>query len=135
MTAHLQIKHGPQTGRRIPLSTTTPAKFGAKNGSDTPCFEIENGAEGYMIRLRVEGLPVFVNGREVTQPQSLKDGDEIALPPEMIFVYRQTNQTMAGSRTKVKNGADGVPGWLIWIGLILLINLLSAIFNWPFWVW
>ena len=25
--------------------------------------------------------------------------------------------------------------WLIWIGVLLLINLLSYLFNWPFWVY
>lgn len=34
-----------------------------------------------------------------------------------------------------KQGGDGLPGWVIWIGILLLINLLSYIFDWPFWIW
>lgn len=26
-------------------------------------------------------------------------------------------------------------GWLVWIGLLLFINLLSYLFDWPFWVY
>ena len=29
---------------------------------------------------------------------------------------------------------DGM-GWLVWIGGVLLINLLSYLFNWGFWIW
>lgn len=30
---------------------------------------------------------------------------------------------------------SGCASWLIWIGLLLLINLLSWIFDWSFWVY
>jgi hypothetical protein len=30
---------------------------------------------------------------------------------------------------------NGCLGWLIWIGILLLINLLSWIFDWSFWVY
>ncbi len=26
-------------------------------------------------------------------------------------------------------------GWLIWIGMLVLINMLSYVFDWPFWVY
>ncbi len=26
-------------------------------------------------------------------------------------------------------------GWLAWIGLLILINFLSYVFDWPFWVY
>lgn len=29
----------------------------------------------------------------------------------------------------------GIPGWLIWIGLLIGINVLSYLFDWPFWVY
>ena len=28
-----------------------------------------------------------------------------------------------------------LPGWFVWIGLLLLINLLSWMFNWSFWIY
>lgn len=28
-----------------------------------------------------------------------------------------------------------VGGWLVWIGILLFINLLSWIFDWSFWVY
>lgn len=32
-------------------------------------------------------------------------------------------------------GGGGGMGWLIWIGALLFINLLSYLFNWPFWIY
>ncbi len=29
----------------------------------------------------------------------------------------------------------GGGGWLMWIGVLLLINFLSYVFDWPFWVY
>jgi hypothetical protein len=31
-------------------------------------------------------------------------------------------------------GGEGM-GWLVWIGGIVLINVLSYLFNWNFWIW
>ncbi len=31
------------------------------------------------------------------------------------------------------SGSTG--GWLTWIGLLLLVNFLSYVFDWPFWVY
>lgn len=31
-------------------------------------------------------------------------------------------------------GGEGM-GWLLWIGALLFINLLSWLFDWPFWVY
>ncbi len=42
---------------------------------------------------------------------------------------------MAAARTRQKASGGGGTSWLIWIGLLLLINLLSYIFNWPFWIY
>ena len=36
----------------------------------------------------------------------------------------------AGSR-----GGGGGMSWLIWIGLLIGINVLSYLFNWPFWIY
>jgi hypothetical protein len=29
----------------------------------------------------------------------------------------------------------GAGGWLVWIGLLILINFLSWLFDWSFWVY
>lgn len=33
------------------------------------------------------------------------------------------------------SGGDGAAGWAIWIAVLLGINLLSAIFDWGFWLY
>jgi len=32
-------------------------------------------------------------------------------------------------------GGKGVMGWVVFIGIILLVNLLSYIFDWPVWIY
>lgn len=34
-----------------------------------------------------------------------------------------------------KDGGSGAMGWIGWIGILLLINFLSWIFGWSFWIW
>jgi hypothetical protein len=31
--------------------------------------------------------------------------------------------------------SGGATGWLVWIGLLILINFLSWAFNWSFWIY
>jgi len=38
-------------------------------------------------------------------------------------------------RDTTSAGDGGAMSWLVWIGLLILINVLSAIFDWPFWVY
>ncbi len=30
---------------------------------------------------------------------------------------------------------SGVPGWLIWVGVLIGVNVLSYVFDWPFWIY
>ena len=39
------------------------------------------------------------------------------------------------SEAGAKSGGGGGKSWLIWIGALLLINLLSYLFDWPFWIY
>lgn len=45
------------------------------------------------------------------------------------------SQSSLGQTSSSGGGDDGAMGWVIWIGLILLINFLSYLFNWPFWIY
>ncbi len=43
-------------------------------------------------------------------------------------------QAQLAGRTASQGGGEGM-GWLIWIGALLVINLLSYVFNWGFWLY
>ncbi len=45
-------------------------------------------------------------------------------PPQ----YNQTGAQQGG-------GGSSIPGWLIWILILVGINILSAIFEWDFWIY
>lgn len=70
-----------------------------------------------------------------TPPQSIKD--------KLIGegVDRQTADTIVddfvqyAKEAEAEQSESGGMGWLMWIGIILVINLLSYIFDWPFWLY
>ena len=49
------------------------------------------------------------------------------------FVNRiESNQTQ--SQADHKDHGSGM-GWLVWIGILLFVNLLSYLFDWSFWIY
>ncbi len=46
----------------------------------------------------------------------------------------ELSQAQAQASHHSSGGGEGM-GWLLWIGGILLINLLSYLFNWGFWIY
>ena len=37
--------------------------------------------------------------------------------------------------TYTEDEGSGFPSWLIYVGILIVINGLSAIFDWPFWIY
>jgi predicted acetyltransferase len=42
---------------------------------------------------------------------------------------------MSEAAAAQEESGGGGGGWLLWIGIIIGINVLSYIFNWPFWIY
>jgi hypothetical protein len=40
-----------------------------------------------------------------------------------------------GTPNSGEQGGSGIPGFVIWIGLLLGVNGLSWMFDWPFWIY
>jgi hypothetical protein len=49
-----------------------------------------------------------------------------------VFVGRVHQQAKTNRRAQA---SDDGSGFAIWIGLLLVINFLSWVFNWPFWIY
>ena len=82
----------------------------------------ETGMSDNDIRAALEekGLdPQTIGGLLARQPIH---NEEIVLPSDAL-----------GEEADADEG--GLPGWLVWIGLLILVNVLSYIFDWPFWVY
>ena len=47
----------------------------------------------------------------------------------------QQQSALREARPAQKSTGSGAMGWLVWIGIILLINFLSWVFEWPFWIY
>lgn len=57
---------------------------------------------------------------------------------EAQIVIKQAHLAIRRSQQEGAQHGDegsGVSGWLVWIGILILINILSAIFDWPFWIY
>jgi len=48
---------------------------------------------------------------------------------------RARTRAMDGDSGYQGSGDGGAAGWMIWVGILLLINLLSFLFDWPFWIY
>jgi hypothetical protein len=46
-----------------------------------------------------------------------------------------TGLTEEAADTGLTEEADGCSGWMVWIGILLLINFLSWAFDWSFWLY
>ncbi|MCP4522530.1 MAG: hypothetical protein GY827_12690 [Cytophagales bacterium] len=67
---------------------------------------------------------------------------EKGLDAEMAASVVQNLNAMIEERKAANNpyvedddDGDSAWGWLIWIGILVVVNLLSYIFDWPFWIY
>ncbi len=45
------------------------------------------------------------------------------------------NGAKASAREMNEDGGSGIGGIFIWIGVLALVNILSYVFDWPFWIY
>lgn len=50
-------------------------------------------------------------------------------------VISRANATTLSTSGKKEEKGNGAWGWLVWLGAIGLINLLSYLFDWSFWIY
>ena len=63
--------------------------------------------------------------------QLVDSGWEKSQAEDLVY---SVNMQLAEAQSQQSGGGEGM-GWLLWIGGILLINLLSYLFNWGFWIY
>ena len=66
--------------------------------------------------------------------QLVNSGWEQADADEFVNSIAQHLASAERAAAQSSSGGGGM-GWLIWIGALLLINLLSYLFEWPFWIY
>ena len=67
--------------------------------------------------------------------QLVNNGWEQAAADEFVGSIGQHLAHAQRTAAQSSAGGGGGMGWLVWIGLLLFINLLSWLFNWPFWIY
>lgn len=60
----------------------------------------------------------------------IEQGIEEEVADQFIKTANSTN-----AENLQEDDDSGVGGWVIWIGIILGINFLSYLFDWPFWIY
>ncbi len=63
-----------------------------------------------------------------------EDSDKEARHEMGEFVFQIANHLAEVDSAGSANESE-FPGWVLWGGLLILVNILSAIFDWPFWVY
>lgn len=66
---------------------------------------------------RADGLLEKALGPAPEEPEA-----ETEEPPPIVYIRRH-------------RAAEPMPGWVWWLFALILINVLSAVFNWRFWVY
>lgn len=73
--------------------------------------------------------------QEVTD-QLVSDGwDQEGAAAFVHSVAQQVADGQSGPAPAASGGGGGGSSWLVWIGILVLVNLLSYVFNWPFWIY
>ena len=63
-------------------------------------------------------------------------GTILSIGDGIARIYGLANAMAGGQeRQPARSQGNGAPGWLIWIGILVGINVLSYLFNWGFWIY
>ncbi|MCB0510082.1 MAG: hypothetical protein H6579_04795 [Chitinophagales bacterium] len=54
---------------------------------------------------------------------------------ETISIVMRTVNFVEQQQVAAEDEGSGIKGWIVWIALLVGINVLSAIFDWGFWVY
>ncbi len=55
---------------------------------------------------------------------------------ELVFnVANSLAESSASHSGAMAGHSDGMSSWAIWIGVLVVVNILSATFDWPFWLY
>ncbi|MEO8498035.1 MAG: hypothetical protein ABI614_23465 [Planctomycetota bacterium] len=86
-----------------------------------------------LARLVTESLAKGENIADVSA-QLVNNGWEQGAADEFVGQIALHRASAPRRVAPSKDGGGGM-GWLIWIGVIILINVLSQVFNWGFWIY
>ncbi len=110
-----------------PIRQHRPTRETRMSQQEPPPGQEDDEIEGLAV-LVAENLQKGESPQEITQ-QLVNNGwkeDEAIGFVNSIQYELQSHQATGGSQGM---------GWLVWIGAILLINGLSYLFNWGFWIY
>ena len=92
----------------------------------------EDQAEAQELALLVAKALASGESRESVVADLTNNGWD---PAEANEYVTEIEYQLAEARSRQGGGGGEGMGWLLWISGILLINLLSYLFNWGFWIY
>jgi len=72
---------------------------------------------------------------EIEQELLMKGLDQDEAQTMIAKTDRAMARQASGEERQSSSGLGAAGGWLIWIGVLILINVLSYAFDWPFWIY
>ena len=84
-----------------------------------------------IMHLRNEGKSDW----EIEQELLMKGLDQEEAQTMIAKTDKALARQASGEERASSGGGGGAAGWLIWIGVLILVNVLSYAFDWPFWIY
>lgn len=83
----------------------------------------------FAIDLKKQGLPDYQIKQRLQNDGLDDEAADIVINNLNRMIAERQAETGAGAG---RSGGSGIPGWLIWVGALILFNVLSAAFDWGF---
>ena len=129
MPARLSVKQGPNVGKNYEITTAITIGSNTENTIVVPdtapqLLEIRMGEQGgFVVALLSSAPSVYVNGEPFHSEQVLEEGDEIAIPPNIIYKFQRKEIGTAGAEVvgsaPVKKKTPG------WVTCLIIIGILA----------
>ncbi|MGB1102998.1 MAG: hypothetical protein ACPG21_05160 [Crocinitomicaceae bacterium] len=96
---------------------------------------MENKPDARELYLRIMHLKQEGKSNWEIEQELLMKGLDQEEAQTMISKTEKALARQEAAPAQAEGGGNGVAGWLIWIGVLILVNILSYAFDWPFWIY
>ncbi|MEM7038100.1 MAG: hypothetical protein AAF570_14040 [Bacteroidota bacterium] len=85
----------------------------------------------FAVGLKKQGLPDY----QIKQQLQNKGLNAESADTVIHNINRMIAERMGDYSGRTQGGGSGIPSWAIWVGLLLLVNVLAAALDWGFFLY
>ena len=106
-----------------------------EEGEDEEAEEDEDDEEIQLLVLSIRQALAEEQSQESIVDQILDGEDDKETRFNMTRLVSEVADTLSESDYSEQVESSGASGWMMWIGLLVFVNILSAALDWGFWVY